>query len=197
MEPIKAFSSSIAPLPIENIDTDQIIPARYLKVTDKSSLAEGLFADWRTASEFVLNDERYASANILLGGHNFGCGSSREHAPWALGSYGFKAVISTYFADIFQNNALKNGLLPIVIDNDVYEGLLEAVAQDSSATVHVDLENQTLALPDGKTVTFPIDSFSKDCLLNGVDELGYVQQRLDLIEAYEAQNPQRVNTLAD
>ena len=197
MEPIKAFSSSIAPLPIENIDTDQIIPARYLKVTDKSSLAEGLFADWRTASEFVLNDERYADAQILLGGHNFGCGSSREHAPWALGSYGFKAVISTYFADIFQNNALKNGLLPIVVDAETHEALLEAVAQDASARVHIDLENETLTLPDGSTVTFPIDPFSKDCLLNGVDELGYLRQRLDLIEAYEAENPQRVNTLAD
>jgi 3-isopropylmalate/(R)-2-methylmalate dehydratase small subunit len=192
---IQPFTSQLMPLPMENVDTDQIIPARFLKVTDKSSLADGLFADWRTASEFVLNDERFADAQILLAGNNFGCGSSREHAPWALKAYGFRAVISTYFADIFRNNALKNGLLPIVVDEATHKTLFEAVFNDHTASVHVDLASQSLHLPNGQTVEFPIDSFTKQCLLEGVDELGYLLQRLELVEAYEAQNPARVDTL--
>jgi 3-isopropylmalate/(R)-2-methylmalate dehydratase small subunit len=195
VEPFKPFKSTIAPLPIENIDTDQIIPARYLKVTDKSSLAEGLFADWRTDEQFALNDPRYQNANILLAGNNFGCGSSREHAPWALKSYGFRAVISTYFADIFRNNALKNGVLPIVVDEASHQKLLQMVQDDPTASVHVDLASQTVTLPDGQKVTFPIDAFAKDCLLEGVDEMGYLLQRVPDIEAYESKHPSRVNTL--
>ncbi|MCI0713171.1 MAG: 3-isopropylmalate dehydratase small subunit [Chloroflexi bacterium] len=194
MDKFQPFKSQIVPLPVENIDTDQIIPARFLKVTDKSSLAEGLFADWRENSDFILNDERYEGAQVLLGGHNFGCGSSREHAPWALKSYGFQAVISTYFADIFRNNALKNGLLPIVVDEETHAALLQAAEVSHLSEVHVDLESQTLTLPDGKQVEFPIDSFAKECLLAGVDELGYLMNKLDAVEAYEVENPARVDT---
>lgn len=197
MEPIKPFESRLMPLPVENIDTDQIIPARYLKVTDKSSLGEGLFADWRREPDFVLNDDRFAGAEILVGGHNFGCGSSREHAPWALKAYGFKAIISTYFADIFRNNALKNGILPIMLDAETHEKLMDMAEELPQATVHVDLESQTVTLPDNTTATFPIDDFAKTCLLDGVDEMGYLQKHLDMIEAYEAGQPARVSTLAD
>lgn len=197
MEPIKPFESRLMPLPVENIDTDQIIPARYLKVTDKSSLGEGLFADWRREPDFVLNDERFAGAEILVGGHNFGCGSSREHAPWALKAYGFKAIISTYFADIFRNNALKNGILPIMLDAETHEKLMDMAEELPQATVRVDLESQTVILPDDTTATFPIDDFAKTCLLEGIDEMGYLQKHLDVIEAYEAAQPARVSTLAD
>ncbi|PJF43803.1 MAG: 3-isopropylmalate dehydratase small subunit [Phototrophicales bacterium] len=193
MEPIKPFSSVAVPLPIENIDTDQIIPARYLKVTDKSSLAEGLFSDWREDPNFVLNDERYKGAQILVAGHNFGCGSSREHAPWALKAYGFRAIISTYFADIFRNNALKNGLLPIVVDAETHQKILDMIAEVPQTTIHVDLEAQTITLPDGQSVTFPIDAFSKTCLLEGIDELGYLFTQMPAIEAYESAHPPRVS----
>lgn len=192
MEPIKPFSASLVPLPIENIDTDQIIPARYLKVTDKSSLGEGLFTDWRRNPDFVLNNERYKNGHILVGGHNFGCGSSREHAPWALKAYGFQAVISTYFADIFRNNALKNGLLPIVVDRETHQSLLDLAEEAPDAEIHVDLASQTVTLPNGQKVNFPIDAFSKTCLLEGVDEMGYLLKHADEIEAYEAQHPARV-----
>lgn len=162
MEPFKPFDSSIAPLPIENIDTDQIIPARYLKVTDKNGLAGGLFYDWRQNPDFVLNQPDYQNAQILLAGNNFGCGSSREHAPWALQGYGFKAVISTYFADIFYNNSLKNGLLPITVDKATYESLLDLAEEAPHATIHVDLASQTLTLPGGQKVSFPIDAFLRN-----------------------------------
>lgn len=194
MEPFRPIEATLVPLPNENIDTDQIIPARFLKVTDKSSLGEACFCDWRTDPAFVLNDARYKGAEILLAGHNFGCGSSREHAPWALKAYGFQAVISTYFADIFKNNALKNGLLPIVVDEATHKALFETVEADPQAGVYVDLASQTLTLPDGKTVEFPIDAFSQQMLLEGVDELGYLMQRLDVIDAFEAENPARVST---
>lgn len=194
MEPITPFASTAAPLPIENIDTDQIIPARYLKVTDKSSLAEGLFADWREAPDFVLNDERYKGAQILVAGHNFGCGSSREHAPWALKSYGFRAVISTYFADIFRNNSLKNGLLPIVVDADTHQKILDMIEEMPQMALQVDLASQSVTLPNGESVTFPIDAFSKTCLLEGVDEMGYLLNQMPAIEAFEAAHPARVST---
>jgi 3-isopropylmalate/(R)-2-methylmalate dehydratase small subunit len=194
MESIKAFSGRLVPLPIENIDTDQIIPARFLKVTDKESLAEGLFTDWRRDPEFVLNKPIYQGATILLGGHNFGCGSSREHAPWALKSYGFQAVISTYFADIFRNNALKNGLLPIVVDQTVHQELLDITEEAPYAEIGIDLASQTLTLPNGEKVTFPIDAFSKQCLLDGVDELGYLLNRLPSVLEYEAGHRARVST---
>jgi len=183
--------SRIVPLPAENVDTDQIIPARFLKVTDKAGLGESLFCDWRYNADgsprpdFVLNRPEMRGRQVLLVGDNFGCGSSREHAPWALIGYGFRAVISTSFADIFRNNALKNGLLPIVVDKDTHAQLFSIVQEDPDATVSVDLATQTLTLPDGRAVTFPIDAFSKACLLDGVDEIGYVLNMREKIEAFE------------
>jgi 3-isopropylmalate/(R)-2-methylmalate dehydratase small subunit len=145
----------------------------------------------------VLNDERFAGAEILVGGHTFGCGSSREHAPWALQAFGFKAIISTYFADIFRNNALKNGILPIMVDAETHEKLMDMAEELPQATVYVDLESQTITLPDDTTATFPIDDFAKTCLLEGIDEMGYLQKQLTAIESYEAEHPARVSTLAE
>lgn len=202
MEPIKTFSAKAAALPVENIDTDQIIPARYLKVTDKNGLAEGLFFDWRYDAngqpnpDFVLNQPQTEGAQILIAGNNFGCGSSREHAPWALQGYGFTAIISTYFADIFRNNALKNGLLPITVDEETYYQLVSMVAEDPETTLTVDLATQQLILPEGQTVEFPIDGFSKHCLLNGVDQMGFLLQQDDAIASYEASHSQRIQTVA-
>ncbi len=195
MEPLKPFSASLVPLPIENIDTDQIIPARYLKVTDKNSLAEGCFTDWRQDPDFVLNNPRYQNGHILVAGHNFGCGSSREHAPWALKAYGFRAVISTYFADIFRNNSLKNGLLPIVVDAETHQALLDLAEEAPEAEIHIDLASQTVTLPNGQKASFPIDPFSKTCLLEGIDELGYLMKQTPEIEAFEVSHPARVQTL--
>ncbi len=194
MEAFQPFDSSIAPLPMENIDTDQIIPAQYLKVTDKNGLGEALFDSWRQDPDFVLNKPEYKNAQILLAGNNFGCGSSREHAPWALQGHGFKAVISTYFADIFYNNSLKNGLLPITVDKETYESLLDLAEEAPQATIHVDLASQTLTLPGGQQVSFPIDGFSKECLLQGVDQLGYLMNKVAQVEAYEAAHPPRIQT---
>ena len=185
------LSSKIVPLNAENVDTDQIIPARYLKVTDKLGLGDSLFADWRYNSDgspkpdFILNDGEMKGRAVLLAGDNFGCGSSREHAPWALAGYGFRAVISTSFADIFRNNSLKNGLLPIIVDKDTHAQLFSLLEEDPNTSVSIDLAAQTLNLPDGRNVTFPIDSFSKTCLLNGVDEIGYVLGMREQIEAFE------------
>src|SRR5687768_5431940 len=180
MEPIKTFRGRLAPLPINDIDTDQIIPARFLKTTDKAGLGASAFSDWRYNSDgtpkadFVLNVPDYQGATVLIGGHNFGCGSSREHAPWALMGAGFKAVISTDFADIFRNNALKNGLLPVAVDEATHQQLISLAQEDPTAEVTIDLDTQSVILPDGRRVTFPIDGFSKHCLLNGVDQLGYL-----------------------
>ncbi len=202
VEPIKTFTGKVVGLPINDIDTDQIIPARYLKVTDKAGLGQALFTDWRYNSdgspkpEFVLNQPEHAGAEILIGGHNFGCGSSREHAPWALMGGGFKAVISTYFGDIFKGNSLKNGLLPIAVDEETHRQLISLAEEDPSTQVTIDLATQTLILPDGRGVTFPIDPFSKYCLLNGVDQLGFIQGLDADIVAYETSYPARVNTLA-
>ncbi len=185
------FASRIAPLLVNDIDTDQIIPARFLKVTDKVGLGANLFADWRFQSdgtpkaEFVLNQPQHRGAAILLAGNNFGCGSSREHAPWALFGFGFRAVISTSFADIFKNNALKNALLPITIDGAVHRLLCELVLREPSAELRIDLESQTVRMPDGAAVHFPIDGFAKSCLLNGTDELGYLLRFEKQIEEYE------------
>jgi 3-isopropylmalate/(R)-2-methylmalate dehydratase small subunit len=190
--------SRIVPLPIDNIDTDQIIPARYLKATDKNGMGDNLFADWRYKTEvsdterrspnpdFVLNKPVYQGAQVLLVGDNFGCGSSREHAPWALTGYGFRAVISTSFADIFRNNALKNGLLPVVVDAETHRMLLDIVEELPFAEVTIDLAAQRVSLPTGHTVLFPIDSFSKNCLLKGVDQLGYILGFEEKIAEYEA-----------
>jgi 3-isopropylmalate/(R)-2-methylmalate dehydratase small subunit len=200
MEPIITFTSTIVALPIENIDTDQVIPARYLKVTDKTGLGEALFSDWRYDAEgkpkpdFVLNRPDVQGAQILVAGNNFGCGSSREHAPWALQGYGFRAVISTYFADIFRNNALKNGLLPVQVDQETYEQLVSLFEEDPTTTATVDLANQAVVLPDGRRVTFPIDPFAKHCLLNGVDQLGFLLGEDAALTSYEASHPARVQT---
>jgi 3-isopropylmalate/(R)-2-methylmalate dehydratase small subunit len=191
MEPFKTFTSRVVSLPTDNIDTDQIIPARFLKTTDKAGLGENLFADWRYDAagqprpDFALNRPEAYGAQVLLAGDNFGCGSSREHAPWALSGFGFRAVISTSFADIFRNNALKNGLLPIVLNADTHRKLLEQALIEPGIQVTVDLAAQTLRLPTGATATFPIDTFAKRCLLEGVDELGYLLQREPLISGYE------------
>ncbi len=191
-----------AALPLDNIDTDQIIPARFLKATDKQGMGDALFADWRYNADgtpnpdFVLNRPDAQGAQIFIAGHNFGCGSSREHAPWALQGYGFRAVISTYFADIFRNNALKIGLLPVVVDEEMHHQLLSMVEEDPSTPVTVDLEAQQVRLPDGQAIPFPIDGFAKYCLINGVDQLGFLQSQDDALAAYEAQHQPRVNTLA-
>jgi 3-isopropylmalate/(R)-2-methylmalate dehydratase small subunit len=202
MEKFTVLTSRLAPLPIDNIDTDQIIPARFLKTISKAGLGDQLFFDWRYDADgkpkpdFLLNKPEGRAAKILLAGDNFGCGSSREHAPWALLQYGFRAVISTSFADIFRGNSLKNSLLPIIVPGEASKALFDAVTKDPAASVTVDLEAQTLTLPDGSKVTFPIDQFSKDCLLQGVDELGYILRQEAAIAAYEAQRPLSINALA-
>ena len=202
MEKFETFTSRIAPLVIDNIDTDQIIPARFLKTTSKAGLGNELFYDWRYDAEgkpkpdFILNQPEGHAAQVLLAGDNFGCGSSREHAPWALLQYGFRAVISTSFADIFRGNSLKNSLLPIVVPDDAHKALLRTIAQDPAATVTVELSEQKLTLPDGSSVNFPIDEFAKYCMLEGVDELGYILQQQDAIRAYESQRPISINTRA-
>lgn len=201
MQPFTRITSRVVALPIDNIDTDQIIPARFLKTISKEGLGEHLFADWRynpdgsPKPDFPLNQPEACEAQILLAGDNFGCGSSREHAPWALIDFGFRAVISTSFADIFRNNALKNGLLPVVVATDTHRQLFEMVSENPSIVLTIDLAEQNLILPNGKQVHFPIDSFNKKCLLEGIDQLGYLLKQAPLIRAYEASHPARVNTL--
>ncbi|MGJ3239004.1 MAG: 3-isopropylmalate dehydratase small subunit [Anaerolineae bacterium] len=200
MEPINKLSGKIAPLPMNDIDTDQIIPARFLKTTDKEGLGKQAFFDWRynadgsDKADFVLNQPEYQNASILIAGNNFGCGSSREHAPWALLGMGWQAVVSTEFADIFRNNALKNGLLPIIVDEETQQQLVSLAQEDPETTVSINLEEQTLQLPDGRKVEFPIDAFSKECLLKGVDQMGYLLDLDDKISTYEEQHVKRVNT---
>jgi 3-isopropylmalate/(R)-2-methylmalate dehydratase small subunit len=194
------LTSKIVPLLVDNIDTDQIIPARFLKVTDKEGLGKVLFCDWRyegtvstvdaaeqatPKADFILNNPRYEGAQVLLVGDNFGCGSSREHAPWALTAYGFRAVISTSFADIFYNNALKNGLLPVVVDAETHADLLDMAEETTEAFLTIDLESQSVELPGGQAVSFPIDAFARSCLLKGVDQLGYLLSFDEQITAYE------------
>jgi 3-isopropylmalate/(R)-2-methylmalate dehydratase small subunit len=187
MEPIRVVRSRTVVLPIENVDTDQIVPARFLKVTTKTGLGDRLFSDWRyelsgqPKPDFVLNRPESRGAQVLVAGDNFGCGSSREHAPWALYDYGFRAVVSTSIADIFRNNALKNGLLPIVVEKAVHEKLVATPGSE----VTVDLEAQTLTLADGTSARFPIDPFARYCLLNGVDELAFLLSQERAIAAYE------------
>lgn len=187
MEPIRIIRGRTVVLPRANIDTDQIIPARFLKVTDKKGLGKALFHDWRyqpdgsPRAEFVLNRPEGQGAQVLVAGDNFGCGSSREHAPWALVDYGFRAVVSTSIADIFRNNALKNGLVPVVVEPAMHQRLL----QSPGMAVVVDLEVLTISLPDGTSARFHIDSFSQHCLLNGVDELGFLISQEQAIASYE------------
>ncbi len=198
MEKFQAFESKFVSFPADNIDTDQIIPARFLKTVSKDGLGDQLFYDWRYDAsgapkpDFVLNAPTARGRNILLAGDNFGCGSSREHAPWALLQYGFRAVVSTSFADIFKQNSLKNSLLPIVVSPEVHAWLFA----HPESELGVDLESRTLRLGDGRSVEFPVDEFSRHCLLEGVDELGYILQQEEVIAAYEAQHPARINTLA-
>ena len=202
MKPFTNFESRVVPLAINNIDTDQIIPARFLKTTSKEGLDKQLFNDWRYDAEgrpkpdFILNQPRGQNAQVLLAGDNFGCGSSREHAPWALTQFGFRAVISTSFADIFKQNSLKNSLLPIVVPAEVHAELFAALEANPDATVKIDLAAQTLTTPTGRAVEFPVDGFSKHCLLEGVDELGYILSREAEIAAFEAKRVGSVNTAA-
>jgi 3-isopropylmalate/(R)-2-methylmalate dehydratase small subunit len=197
MAQFSSVTSHVVPLLVDNIDTDQIIPARFLKVIDKIGLGKHLFEDWRYLKDgsdnpdFVLNAPESQGAQVLLAGDNFGCGSSREHAPWALHGWGIRAVISTSFADIFKGNCYKNGLLPVSVAPDVHARLRALVEKDRKAAVHVDLATTTLTLPDGSTTQFPIDSFSKHCLLNGIDQLGYILSFDAKIAAYEQQEARR------
>jgi 3-isopropylmalate/(R)-2-methylmalate dehydratase small subunit len=202
MKPFTNFTSRVVALPLNNIDTDQIIPARFLKTTSKQGLDAQLFNDWRydaqgrPIADFVLNQPLARGAQVLLAGDNFGCGSSREHAPWALTQFGFRAVISTSFADIFRQNSLKNSLLPIAIPVDAHTELMAAVAANADATVAIDLPNQTLTLPSGRRVEFPVDGFSKHCLVEGVDELGYILKHDSAIAAFESAHPAAINALS-
>jgi len=202
MKPFTNFESRVVPLPLNNVDTDQIIPARFLKTTSKQGLDKQLFNDWRYDAQgnpkpdFILNQPRGQNAQVLLAGDNFGCGSSREHAPWALTQFGFRAVISTSFADIFRQNSLKNSLLPIEVPADVHAELFAALDADPDATVKIDLAAQTLTTPGGRAVTFPVDGFARHCLLEGVDELGYILSQEADIALFEAQRVGSVNTAA-
>ena len=198
MEKFKTIISSIVPLPIENVDTDQIIPARFLKATDKNGFGDNLFADWRynkdgsPKPDFVLNNPAY-SGEILVAGKNFGSGSSREHAAWAIAGYGFKVVVSSFFADIFQNNALNNGVLPVVVSTQFLAELFDAIAKDPTNTLTVNLEEQTITNnATGKSETFEINSYKKECLLNGLDDIDYLLSKRELIEKWEKkQTPDR------
>ena len=202
MKPFTNFESRVVPMPINNIDTDQIIPARFLKTTSKKGLDLQLFNDWRYDAQgnpkpdFILNQARGQNAQVLLAGDNFGCGSSREHAPWALTQFGFRAVISTSFADIFKQNSLKNSLLPIVVPPDVHADLFAALEANPDATVKIDLVAQTLTTPSGRQVEFPVDGFSKHCLVEGVDELGYILSQEADIAAFEAARVGSIHTSA-
>lgn len=188
MEPITEIRSRTAVLPLEDVDTDQIIPARFLRTTVREGLGENLFADWRYDSDgeknasFVLNRPKAQGARILVAGRNFGCGSSREHAPWALLDYGFRAVISTEIADIFRNNSLKNGFLPVVVDAEIHGWLLE----NPGVELSLDVESRSLSLPDGRVTEFPLESFSRYCLLNGVDQLGFLLNHAGDISRFES-----------
>jgi 3-isopropylmalate/(R)-2-methylmalate dehydratase small subunit len=193
MAQFTTLTSRALAIPVNDIDTDQIIPAQFLKVTDKNGLADALFYNWRynddksPKPDFIINKPESQGAQILLAGDNFGCGSSREHAPWALTSWGIRAVISTSFADIFRNNSLKNGLIPIIVDDETHKMLFDLLEEAPRAELTVDLATQTVSFPGG-SFTFPIDAFNKACLLNGVDELGYIMGFEKDIATYEARN---------
>jgi 3-isopropylmalate/(R)-2-methylmalate dehydratase small subunit len=198
-----SFRSAVIPLPAENVDTDQIVPARYLKVTDKAGLAEGLFCDWRFEEDgslkqppFVLDRPEMAGRRILLAGDNFGAGSSREHAPWALTAWGIRAILSTSFADIFRSNSLKNGLLPIVVDPETHRRLFDLVASDPNVELTVDLEAQVVHLPGDEDLAFEVDPFARMMLLAGTDEIGYLLRKEPQISGWESLHPPRVDTRA-
>ena len=193
MEPLRTIVSRTVVVQRENVDTDQIIPGRFLKVTDKKGLGKALFSDWRYGADgkpspdFVLNQPQAQGCRVLVAGDNFGCGSSREHAPWALVDYGFQAVVSTSVADIFRNNALKNGLVPVVVDRATHAKLLAS----PGAEVTISLEDRAITLPGGETAAFPIDAFARYCLMNGVDELGYLLGEAAAIAAFERARGER------
>ena len=202
-QPFRTFTSAVIPLPAENVDTDQIVPARYLKVTDKAGLRDALFRDWRYDEDgglkeplFVMDRVAMLDRNILLVGDNFGTGSSREHAPWALTAWGIRAILSTSFADIFRNNALKNGLLPIVVEPERHRQLFAMVDADPHAELTVDLEAQVVHLPGDEDLPFEVDPFARMMLLAGTDELGYLLAKQPDIDAWEGSHPARVDTLA-
>ena len=201
-EPFRMFTSKVVPLDAENVDTDQIVPARYLKVTDKAGLAEALFRDWRYEEDGSLKDPRFvldrpgmAGRQIMLVGDNFGAGSSREHAPWALTAWGVRAIFSTGFADIFRSNSLKNGLLPIVVPPAIHRRLWDLIERDPDSELTVDLAEEGVLLPDGSTIDFTIDPFAKQMMLAGTDELGYLLLKDADIAAWEAAHQPRVDTL--
>ncbi len=185
MNAFTTLTSKVIPLLHDDVDTDQIVPARFLKVTDKAGLGDALFADWRAEPSFVLNAPEHASREVMLTGDNFGCGSSREHAPWALVGWGVRALIATSFADIFRSNSLKNGLLPVEVSSETHASLVAQLEADPQAEVHIDLASQTLSLPDGTKVTFEVDAFAKKCLLAGSDQLGYLLGFADQIATFE------------
>lgn len=193
MEPVKKLTATAVPLRAENVDTDQIIPARYLTAVTKAGMGDGLFSSWRynpdgsPKPDFVLNNPEYAGGEILIAGRNFGSGSSREHAVWALTEYGFRSVITPGFADIFYNNSLKNGLLPVALPEETVNMLLDLVEEEPDTRITVDLVSQTVTLPDGQQLGFEIDPFRKICLLEGVDDLGYIMKKADEITAHEAE----------
>jgi len=200
-EPFRMFTSRVVPLPAENVDTDQIVPARYLKVTDKAGLGEALFRDWRFEEDgslkdppFILDQPGMDGRKILLVGDNFGAGSSREHAPWALTAWGVRAILSTSYADIFRSNSLKNGVLPIVVDAATHARLFEILATEPDAELTIDLAEQGILLPDGSTIDFDIDPFAKRMILAGTDELGYLLAKESAIDAWEAVHPARIDS---
>jgi len=202
-EPFTTFTSKVIPLPAENVDTDQVVPARYLKVTDKAGLAEALFRDWRFNEDgslkeprFILDQPEMAGREILLAGDNFGAGSSREHAPWALTAWGIRAILSTSFADIFRSNSLKNGLLPIAVEAERHRQLFDLVRDRPDAELTVDLDAQVVHLPGDEDLPFEVDPFAKQMLLAGTDELGYLLGKDVEIAAWEAAHPARIDTLA-
>ncbi|MDD2299519.1 MAG: 3-isopropylmalate dehydratase small subunit [Fermentimonas sp.] len=193
MEKFKTITSTYVPLPIENVDTDQIIPARFLKATTRDGFGDNLFADWRydkdgnPKEDFVLNDSTY-SGEVLVAGKNFGSGSSREHAAWAIGGYGFKVVVSSFFADIFRNNALNNGILPVVISDEFLSELFSSSSKSPKATVTVNLEEQTIVNNEtGRSESFEINSYKKECLLKGLDDIDFLMSNRDKIMEYEKQ----------
>lgn len=192
MQPFTKLTATAVPLRAENVDTDQIIPARYLTAVTKEGMGDGLFSAWRYNADgsdnpdFVLNRPEHQRAEVLIAGRNFGSGSSREHAVWALTEYGFRAVISPGFADIFYNNSLKNGLLPVALPEETINMLWDLVEEEPETIIHVDLENQTVILPDGQQMKFDIDPFRKTCLLRGLDDMGYLLDKEEAIQRYEA-----------
>ena len=193
MEPFTKLTAVAAPLIRANVDTDAIIPSREMKTVSKTGLADGLFAGWRYREvggrdpkpDFVLNDRAYAGAQILLSGVNFGCGSSREHAPWALLDFGIRCIIAPSFADIFYNNCFKNGILPIALPKEIVDELMEDARKGANAVMTIDLETQTITRPDGDKVHFELDAFRKHCLLNGLDDIGLTEQKSAEIGVYE------------